>query len=159
MSIVLSSEVTISLAKTIGLIHHQSTEITIDNVCNTCVPDDNPFHQDTNNDDLALIEMIQRRIGNFNEIDINQDTFYVVINRISVQEIGSSKQERAGYIYLLVRKADNIPCMHYYARDKENVKSNFDHKWLKWEPEFANWIIYDATANDVIGKIVGSLLE
>jgi hypothetical protein len=159
MSIVLSREVTIFLAKSIGLIHHESTEITVDNVCNTCIPDEHPFDQMMNNDDAEKIEMIQRRIGNFNESDINEDTFYVVINRLTTQETGSSRQERAGYMYLLVRKSDNIPCMDYYARDKENVKSNFDHKWLKWEPEFANWIIYDPTAHCIVGKIVGSLLE
>jgi hypothetical protein len=159
MSIVLSNKAIDFLKKTIGFFHHNDTVISLDNQCNTCIPDDHGFDYKMNAKDLESIEMLKRRIGVFSENDINEDTFYVVINRLSTQTIGSATQERAGYMYLLVRKSDNIPCMEYYARDNENVKNNFDHKWLKWDPEFANWFIYDPIGHCIAGKIVGSLLE
>jgi hypothetical protein len=159
MSLVLSNEQIAFLGNAIGYIHYQGTKISTDNVCHTFVPDDHQFDRTINNDDDEEIKILIRRIGIFSELDIDEDTFYVVINRISTQSIGSATNERAGYMYLLVRKSDNIPCMKYYARDNENVKTNFDHKWLKWEPEFANWIIYDPVGNCIAGRVIGSLLE
>ena len=124
------------------------------------LPEDSPLQESVRKeeDDRHAV-MLETMLGDFNENTVNKEEFYVVLNRLSSQVSGEMEQERAGYLYLLIRRSDSVPCMTYYARDKENVKYNFDHKWLKWTEETGNWFIYDRVNKRLIGKILGDTFD
>ena len=160
MAVVLKAKDLEYLFKRIGLLHYKTCDVVVGDTSNQFVPDDSPINDAFNAaDDEDEMELLLTRVGNFQERNINEDDFYTVINRVSTQVMQTIDNHRAGYVYLLVRQSDNIPCMSYYARDKENVSNNFDHVWLKWQPEFANWIIYDNVNICIGGKVVGSLVD
>ena len=160
MAVVLKQKDVHYLFKSIGLLHYKTCDVAVDDTDNPFVPDDLPMNEAFEaTDDEDAMDLLAARVANFKEKDTNKDDYYTVINRISTQVIGSIENCRAGYVFLLVRRSDNVPCMSYYARDKENVANNFDHSWLKWQPEFANWIIYDNIHNKIGGKVIGSLLD
>ena len=124
------------------------------------VPDDCPLQASVRKDeDDRHADMLETMIGQFKEKDIDKEKYYVVLNRLSSQESGQLEQERAGYLYMLVRRSDSVPCMTYYARDKENVLYNFDHDWLKWTEETGNWFIYDRVNKCLNGKIIGDTVD
>ena len=122
--------------------------------------EDSPLQESVRKEeDDRHADMLETMVADFDEKKINKERFYVVLNRLSSQTIGNREQERAGYLYLLMRRSDNVPCMTYYARDNENVHYNFDHEWLKWTEESGNWFIYDRINKSLIGKIIGDTVD
>ena len=97
-----------------------------------------------------------------NGIDnVSQKKYYSAKFRMSAQVRGSSHQTRMGYMYVLVRRLDNVSVAKYYSKDDEDVM-NMDvgvNKWLKWIEENQNWIIYDPSSINIIATVPGSLME
>ena len=161
MSIVLTDSEVTHMSKCIKSVVYATSNIVVSE------DEPNPFLEEDSELELAYkkdedegyARMLEDMAQSFSEREIDHQNYYVVINRITTQVSGDMHYDRAGYVYMLVRRSDKVPCMTYYARDNEKVEFNFDHDWLKWSPEAGNWFTYDRVHKRLIGKFIGDTAD
>ena len=69
--------------------------------------------------------------------NVSIDEYYSIKYRMSEQTLGSISQSRAGYIYLLVKRKNNVPVAHYYDNDNNSLDdcdTSF-YSCVTWQPE------------------------
>lgn len=123
----------------------------------TCTsPEDNPNYG-------RMVELLQSPV-NFNgpQKVINKQNYYVIKYRLTKYTTDIVHNElRAGYMYVLVRKMNDLAVSFFYAHDTQNlldVSIDVGKEWVKWEHSGEGWIIYDGVGN-IRGSLTGSLME
>ena len=118
-------------------------------------PDENPNHN-------SMMRLLQEPIRfDGRERKINQRNYYVVKHRLTkygddivVNEI------RAGYMYVLVRKSDDVAVAFEYVGDgADSTTLDETKRWAKWDHSDEGWIVYDGNDGHIRGNLSGSLME
>ena len=92
---------------------------------------------------------------------INQRNYYVVKHRLTKYNQDIINNEiRAGYLFVLVRKVNDVAVSYFYAHDTQDVSNVPGTKrWASWNNPEEGWIIYDGDSGHIRGNLSGSLMD
>lgn len=92
---------------------------------------------------------------------INQSNYYVVKNRLTKYGNDIVENEtRAGYMYVLVKKENDVSVSFFYVHDSQGLTNAPESKkWVQWEHSDEGWIIYDGDDGHFHGYISGCLYD
>ena len=92
---------------------------------------------------------------------LNKQNYHVIKHRLTKYREDIVENEiRAGYMYILVRKADGVAVSYEYVGDGADIStSNGVKEWMKWDNQGESWIIYDGVDGHIRGNLSGSLMD
>ena len=118
-------------------------------------PDENPNHN-------LMMRLLQEPIRfDGRERKINQRNYYVVKHRLTKYGDDIVANEiRAGYMYVLVRKSDDVAvAFQYVGEGVDSATFEGTKRWAKWDHSGEGWIVYDGNKGHICGNLSGSLME
>ena len=118
-------------------------------------PEDNPNY--TN-----MVQLLQLPVSfDGPQRQINHQNYYVSKYRLTKYSLDIVENEtRAGYMYILVRKVNNLAVSFIYNHDNQDIRNlSTRDSWVNWEHSGEGWIIYDGTDGHIRGNLSGSLME
>ena len=118
-------------------------------------PEENPNHN-------IMMRLLQQPIRfDGPERKINQRNYYVVKHRLTKYGDDIVGNEiRAGYMYVLVRKSNDVAVAFEYVHEGiDLINSTRMKTWAKWPHSDEGWIIYDGDDGHIKGNLSGSLME
>ena len=95
---------------------------------------------------------------------VHKRNYYVVKNRLTkFTDTTYENEVRAGYMYVLVAKSNNVSVASFYAHEGEDLSNlaGTRFKWVNWKREKETdcaWIIYDHSGH-VRAHVAGNMMD